>query len=198
MICEHRSDCWRNNSTGRTRRRPSLQIGTSRVSAWRARAWTHRRLCTLEGFCMWSRVKWILHLDGPSVPPLWFIQGCNSIKKRLFIRRPRYVFLATLRATAASASRESPTRVWVCGARRRATTHSFLFPNLLWNTNQTPLWLFSPFFFSLQLCTQTCKNYRQITRPSTPGVFRRWNTVIISQQKYLFQSPYLQKTKQKT
>lgn len=56
---------------------------------------------------------------------------------------------------------------------------------------------FFPFFFSLQLCTQTCKNYRQITRPSTPGVFRRWNTVIISQQKYLFQSPYLQKNKTK-
>lgn len=61
MICEHRSDVEKNNSTGRTRRRPSLQIGTSRVSAWRAGAWTHRRLCTLEGFfCMWSRVKWIL------------------------------------------------------------------------------------------------------------------------------------------
>lgn len=54
-----------------------------------------------------------------------------------------------------------------------------------------------PFFFLLQLCTQTCKNYRQLTRPSTPGVFRRSNTVIISQQKYLFQSPYLQKKQTK-
>lgn len=85
------------------------------------------------------------------------------------------------------------------------TPHSFLFPTFLRNTNQTcvtMLCLFFFFFYSscvpkLVRTTILSQKKCQITRPSTPGVLPRWNTVIISQQKYLFPQPVFTTTTRK-
>lgn len=131
---------------------------------------------------------------------LWFIQGCNSIKKEIihltsslrFPRRSRSngsIGIAGVAHTCVSLSCTAEGDNSLLPVSKPPVKHK---PHLRNSVMTSP----PPFFFLLQLSTQTCKNYRQLTRPSTPGVFRRWNTVIISQQKYLFQSPYLQKKKQ--
>lgn len=103
---------------------------TSRISTWRARAWTHWRLCTLEGFCEWNHIKWILHLDLESFSPTAVIYyRLHLATKKIFIWDPRCVFLSSIADTA-------------------DTPHSFLLPTFLWNTNQTCVTLLWLFYYS--------------------------------------------------